>query len=304
MDLTQISVLVLVLVLVLTRDNITNTILIDLGGLKRLKRRSRTCDREIEMKTTVNYGTTNDETIYATAPLTSDETLILLGEHTQVEARQQFISRVYSVLWVQLLVTSVFIGLCNQVAPLQQFLVSPLGMGFMWTSMIGVLVLTCTMHCMRESLRRCLGGCSFLTVFTLMMTYILGYVGAYYSTSALLMAGLSTLGIFTGLSLYAVQTKYDYTDKGGYLICALFGLFMFGIFVPFFQTSILTTMYSCGGAMIFSFYIVYDTQLIVGGNHRSIQFRTDDIVLAATSLYLDVVNLFLMLLDLLNGRNQ
>jgi len=251
-------------------------------------------------------GATDDnETIYASLPLTltSDETLILLGEHTEVGTRQQFISRVYSVLWFQLLVTSVFIGLCNQLTLLQHFLVSPLGMGLMWTSVVGVLVLTCTMHCMRDRLRRCPGGCSFLTTFTLMMTYILGYVGAAYATSVLLMAGLSTLGIFTGLSLYAVQTKYDYTDKGGYLLCALVGLFMFGLISSFFQASIVTTMYSCGGAIIFSFYIVYDTQLIVGGNHRSIQFRTDDVVLAATSLYLDVVNLFLMLLDLLNGRN-
>ena len=42
--------------------------------------------------------------------------------------------------------------------------------------------------------------------------------------------------------------------------------------------------------------------LIVGGNHRSIMFHIDDYVLAAVSLYLDIINLFLMLLDLLNGR--
>ena len=218
------------------------------------------------MKTTAIYGTIPDDhsetntgvpVVYASAPNTTDEPLILYIAHTPAESRQRFVSRGYSVLWFQLLVTSIFIGLCNQIVPLQHFLVSPLGMGFMWISLVGILVLTCTMYCMRESLRRCPGGCSFLTTFTLMMTYILGYVGAAYSTSVLLMAGVSTLGIFTGLSLYAVQTKYDYTDKGGYLICALFGLIMFGFFIPFFQTQILTTVYSCGGAMIFSFYIVY-----------------------------------------------
>jgi FtsH-binding integral membrane protein len=242
----------------------------------------------------------NEPVVYATM---NDEPLILYIAHTPMESRQQFISRVYSILWFQMLCTSLFIGLCNQIHPIQDFLVSPLGVSLMWLSAVGTLVLTCTMYCMRESLRRCPGGCLFLTTFTGMMTYILGYVGVYYSSSVLLMAGLSTLGIFTGLSLYAVQTKYDYTDKGGYLLCILFGLFMFGFVVSFFQTQIMMTMYSCGGAIIFSFYIVYDTQLIVGGDHRSIQFKTDDYVLAATSLYLDVVNLFLMLLDLLNGRN-
>ena len=56
--------------------------------------------------------------------------------------------------------------------------------------------------------------------------------------------------------------------------------------------------------MLFSFYIVYDTQLIVGGKHRKIMFHIDDYVLAAVSLYLDVINLFLMILRLLNGERE
>ena len=53
-----------------------------------------------------------------------------------------------------------------------------------------------------------------------------------------------------------------------------------------------------------SFYIVYDTQLIVGGEHKKIMFHTDDYVLASVSLYLDVINLFLMILRLLNGERE
>ena len=69
----------------------------------------------------------------------------------------------------------------------------------------------------------------------------------------------------------------------------------------FINTPIINIVYSSGGALIFSFYIVYDTQLIVGGEHKKIMFHTDDYVLAAISLYLDVVNLFLYILELLNG---
>jgi Integral membrane protein, interacts with FtsH len=131
---------------------------------------------------------------------------------------------------------------------------------------------------------------------------MLGYVGIVYSTNILLLSGLSTLGIFSGLSLYAVQTKYDYTDKGGYLIAILFSFIMFGLFIPFVNIPLISIVYSSGGALLFSFYIVYDTQQIVGGNHRKIMFHTDDYVLAAVSLYLDIINLFLYILDLLNGR--
>ena len=52
---------------------------------------------------------------------------------------------------------------------------------------------------------------------------------------------------------------------------------------------------TCLGATIFSLYIVYDTQLIVEENVEHTD-RQDDIVLAATSLYLDVINLFLFYL--------
>ena len=76
---------------------------------------------------------------------------------------------------------------------------------------------------------------------------------------------------------------------------------MFGFNISFTHYQVSSIVYSSLGSSFFSFYIVYDTQLIVGGEHRKIMFHTDDYVLAAVSLYLDVINLFLMLLDLLNG---
>ena len=52
----------------------------------------------------------------------------------------------------------------------------------------------------------------------------------------------------------------------------------------------------------YSHFILFMTpQLIVGGAHKKIMFHTDDYVLASVSLYLDVINLFLMILRLLNG---
>ena len=134
------------------------------------------------------------------------------------------------------------------------------------------------------------------------MTYLLGVVGVVYSSQMLLLGGITTLSIFLGLSLYAVQSKYDYTQHGNYLIITLFSLILFGFILGFTNIPILNTVYSVLGAMIFAFYIVYDTQLIVGGKHRKHQFSTDDYVIASISLYLDIINMFLYLMDLLNGR--
>jgi protein lifeguard len=42
--------------------------------------------------------------------------------------------------------------------------------------------------------------------------------------------------------------------------------------------------------------MVYDAQLIFGGKHRKYQFGIDDYVFASLSLYLDIINLFLIIL--------
>ncbi len=252
------------------------------------------------MKT--NDGPIGDTVVYASLPSDSQETIpLILGEDTPMETKQRFITRVYGVLWTQLAVTSGWIALCNQIQSIQTFLVSDKGVAMMWFSVVCIFALTCTMYCARECLRTCPGGCMYLTAFTILMSYLLGYVGVVYSPIVLLLSGITTLFLFSGLTLYAIQTRYDYTESGNYLLCMLLGLICMSFIMTFVTISWLMTLYSCLGATIFSLYIVYDTQLIVGGEHRSLQFRQDDIVLAATSLYLDVINLFLFVVDLMSG---
>ena len=56
---------------------------------------------------------------------------------------------------------------------------------------------------------------------------------------------------------------------GGVLVCVLFGLVIFGfvmIFVPY--NKYLQMVYGGAGALIFSLYLVYDTQMMMGGDHK------------------------------------
>ena len=105
------------------------------------------------------------------------------------------------------------------------------------------------------------------------------------------------------LTIYAWQTKVDYTIYGNILLILLCGMILFGIIFSFFSFPMINILYSVFGSILFSFYIIYDTQLIVGGSHRSIQFSEDDFVIASISLYLDIINLFLFILDLFNTRS-
>ena len=70
------------------------------------------------------------------------------------------------------------------------------------------------------------------------------------------------------------------------------GLICFGFFMTFFHIPYLSIIYSSLGAVLFSFYIIYDTQLIIGGKHKKYQYSPDDYVFATLSLYLDIINMF------------
>lgn len=61
-------------------------------------------------------------------------------------------------------------------------------------------------------------------------------------------------------------------------------------------------LYAFFGALLFSGFIVLDTQMIVGGKHSKYSFSLDDYCMAAINLYLDIIQLFLFLLELFGDR--
>ena len=108
--------------------------------------------------------------------------------------------------------------------------------------------------------------------------------------------------IVLGLTIFALQTKLDFTMLNGLLFVLLLCLLIFGIFCAIFQDEILNVVYASIGAVIFSCYIVVDTQLMMGGKHKY-SLDPEEYIFASLNLYLDIINLFLMILRLV-GRND
>lgn len=227
---------------------------------------------------------------------------IVFGEYTYLETRRKFISKVYSIVWCMLVITSTYIGICNQNHELQSFLKTDQALQILYTDFLLLFIVTLILCCCgRVFQESSIANWCILIVFTILETYMLGYVGVFYNTNTLLLGGITTVSITTGLSIYAIQTKYDYTTLGNILIVLFLGLLVFMMLVGFVNSPLLNIMYSTGGAVVFSFYIIYDTQLIVGGKNRMIQYTENDYVIAAIGLYIDIINLFLYILELLNG---
>lgn len=139
----------------------------------------------------------------------------------------------------------------------------------------------------------------FLTGFTALEAYAISVVTSFYDARVIVQALVLTLGIFAALTLFACQTKYDFTSWMPYLFGALWFLILFGFMAAFFPMgSKAELVYGGLAALIFSGYILVDTQLVMRHYH------VEEEIAAAISLYLDIINLFLAILRILNNQNN
>ena len=83
---------------------------------------------------------------------------------------------------------------------------------------------------------------------------------------------------------------------------ALAGLSVATIFGIFFDSKVYDMIVSFLGACIFGLYLIYDTQLIMGGSGKAAQYSIDDYIMAAVNMYIDVIQIFIEILRLIGDR--
>ncbi|MDR1975736.1 MAG: Bax inhibitor-1/YccA family protein [Campylobacteraceae bacterium] len=105
-------------------------------------------------------------------------------------------------------------------------------------------------------------------------------------------AFILTTVAFGSLSVFAMNTKRDFGSLGKFLFISLIVLIVASIINIFTSSPLLYTIISAAGAILFSIYILYDTQNIIKGAYETP-------IEGAISLYLDFLNLFIFILRLL-----
>lgn len=143
-----------------------------------------------------------------------------------------------------------------------------------------------------------------LAAFTSLESVSIGFVCSSYELQSVLWCFGAAASVAAALTAFACTTEVDVTGFGGYLRGTALGLFFVGLVGLFCGVPLLQLAYACGGAALFAAYLVYDTQLVIGGKHQRKRFAIDDYVPAALSIYLDVVRLFMFLLRLFGQRRQ
>lgn len=112
-----------------------------------------------------------------------------------------------------------------------------------------------------------------------------------------------TAAVCFALTLFATQTKYDFTMLGGVLVVVLLVFCVFGIVAIFFPGKIMTLVYASIGAVLFSIYLIYDTQLMMGGKHKY-SISPEEYIFAALNIYLDIVNIFMYILAIIGASRD
>ena len=166
----------------------------------------------------------------------------------------------------------------------------------MWLSLFGAIGFMLLTYWKRKSYPTNL---LFLSGFTLAEAYSISVITSFYNARIVIEALIFTLGIFVALTLFACQSKYDFTSWMPYLFGSLWVVILFGFMAAFFPyNSKVELGYGIVVALIFSGYILVDTQLIMRHYHL------EEEIAAAISLYLDIINLFLAILRILNSQSN
>eukprot|EP00049_Salpingoeca_infusionum_P017358 m.352648 g.352648 ORF g.352648 m.352648 type:complete len:236 (-) comp16578_c0_seq1:185-892(-) len=209
----------------------------------------------------------------------------------QVSLRMGFLRKVYGIVSAQLLGTVLVSAATLASSTLQSLLLNE---SVLMASFIGGLVSLFVLFAIRN---RAPANIITLAVFTVFQAVIISAIVTQYELPSVLLGASLTCGATVGLTLFAMQTKHDFTIMRGLAVSALFALVTVGFVQMFFPVSDTSQLVQAiFGTGLFSLFIVIDTQLIM---HKR---DTDEYIISAIDLYLDIVNLFLEILRIVGKK--
>jgi len=215
----------------------------------------------------------------------------------QIENINEFVKRTYQLLAGSLIAGAVgaYVGL-----GFVQNMVSATGglSWFYWGAVIIEFALLISLFFLKNKAPInlvLLFGFTFMSGFTLAPTlaFFISKNMGYVIAEAFFLTALA----FGGLTIFAMNTKRDFTTLGKILFITLLVVFGASILNIFLHLPMLQLIIAVVSAVLFSFYILYDTQNLIRGNISSE-------IEAAIQLYLDFLNLFVSLLQILGFLNN
>ena len=141
-------------------------------------------------------------------------------------------------------------------------------------------------------------------IFAALMGASLASIFAVYTQTSIVRVFMITAVTFGAMSLWGYTTKKDLSGMGSFLMMGLIGIIVASLVNIFLQSSMMHWVISVIGVLVFTGLTAYDTQKIKNnyyeGDGEAVMGKKA--IMGALTLYLDFINLFLMLLHLFGNR--
>ena len=140
--------------------------------------------------------------------------------------------------------------------------------------------------------------------FSVVMGLSLSAIFLIYTGPSIATTFFATAGAFAGLSLYGYTTKRNLSAMGSFMAMGVIGLIIAMLLNLWLQSSAMALAISALGVLIFAGLTAWDTQRLRETYYHvaGTDMMGKVVIMGALSLYLDFLNLFLMLLRLLGNR--
>ncbi|KAM9304819.1 protein lifeguard 3 [Gastrophryne carolinensis] len=238
-------------------------------------------------------------------PLTSDESNPegQFGAFDDKAVRHAFIRKVYAIISVQLLVTVAIVAIFTFVEPVGKFVRG--NPAFYYSSYAVFFVTYMVLACCEGPRRRCPWNIILVIIFTIAMSLMTGTIASYYETRAVLITMAIVALVTIAVTVFCFQTKVDFTSCAG--LFAVLGIVVFitgivtAIVLAFKYIKWLHMLYCAISAIVFTLFLAYDTQLVIGNRKRAI--NPEDYISGAIQIYTDIVYIFINLLQIVGSRS-
>lgn len=218
----------------------------------------------------------------------------------QTSIRAKFAQKVFSIVSAQLTLTLGFVLLFTFHQGALSFAYN--NQWLLNLAMISTIGLTLLMSFSQAARRTAPLNLVLLSAYTLSQGFLVGLISSFYQVDEVVYAIGITCAIVFGLTIYASTTKEDFTMKGGMMISALMALSIGSLVSIFYRGEFFNFILAVGGAAVFSMYIIYDLQMIVGD--RKLKISEEEYIFAALNLYVDIIRIFMELLKILRYLNE
>lgn len=245
----------------------------------------------------ISTSNSNSENKECKSELICDTRELELKEETEAKNRISFVIKVYGTLTAQILLTALIASI-SLIDGVKAFML--LNKVFLIVVIIASIINLIPIMCDCQFAKRAPMNYTLLFSFTILEGLIIAYLISNTEVwETIAWAVALTIIITAAMTVFACFCTTRLSAICGSLIVTVVALSFFCSLTYVFKIK-LNLSYVCIGSLIYGFYLVYDTQLIISS--YGFRYSSQDYIFASLSIYIDMIFFFSFLLTVFNRR--